>query len=200
MNRRSFLRTVGAMLSVPFLAAAGCAAERAGGSSKAGGPPEDGPIPEGQTMDFNAVVLGDHSQNPCTPEIADEFLGIRINAPERVVANQDSFAICGTYRFPADYIYGFADVHDAIVLVAVDAERHTPFACNFAEPVGAIPGEGPPPGPEDPAWMKNHRIRKYFNVDLLSYMETLPMRPATYWVYALIEGHVSNVCKVRFEV
>jgi len=151
-------------------------------------------------MDFNAVALGDHSENPCTPEIADDFIGVRINAPELVVAGQDQFAICGTYRFPAEYIYGFADVHEAIVLVAVDAERYTPFACNLTGPFSREGGDGGGAPPEDPEWMKNHQIRKFFNIDLLRYMDALPERTATYWIYALIEGNVSNVCKVRFEV
>lgn len=151
-------------------------------------------------MDFNAVELGDHSENACTPELADGFSGIRINAPERVVAGQDQFAICGTYRFSAEYIYSFPDVYDAVVLVAVDAERHVPFACNLLGPFSPDPGEEPAPVPEDPEWMSEHRIQKYFNVDLLDYMDGLPERSATYYVYALIEGNISNVCKVRFEV
>jgi len=151
-------------------------------------------------MDFNAVALGDHSENPCTPRIGKDFTGIRINVPERVVAGQDQFAICGTYRFAAEYVYSIPDIYDAIVLVVVDAERHRPFACNFVEPFSDEADAEPAEPPEDPEWMKDHRIQKYFNVDLLRYLEGLPERSATYYVYALIEDHVSNVCKVRFEV
>jgi len=200
IDRRTFLYALGAVLCAPFFAAASCGRDGAAGSARAGTPTKGGSMPEGQTMDFNAVALGDHSENPCTPRIEKEFTGIRVNVPERVVAGQDQFAICGTYRFPAEYVYSIPDIYDAIVLVVVDAERHTPFACNFQGPFSAGPGEESPPVPEDPEWMSDHRIQKYFNVDLLRYMDGLPERSATYYVYALIEDHVSNVCKVRFEV
>ena len=200
MDRRTFLCALGALFSGPFLAAAGCGPNGAKSPGAQGRTAGNETLTEGQTMDFNAVELGDHSENPCTPKIAEDFDGIRINVPERVVVGEDQFAVCGTYLFSAEYVYSLPDIHRAVVLVAVDAERHTPFACNILRPFSPDPRDEAPPVPEDPEWMSEHRIQKFFNVDLLDYMDRLPERSATYYVYALIEGNVSNVCKVRVEM
>ena len=104
----------------------------------------------------------------------------------------------GTYRFPAEYLGKFPESTRAVVLVAVDARTHQPYANNLV-PLGAtvVDEEGPPP--KDPDWMENHFVQMYFNVDLRRYLE-LPRADADYWVYALLEDHVSNVVRVAFRV
>lgn len=150
-------------------------------------------------MDFNVVVLGDHSKNTCTPHIDNDFTGIKISLPVEVKFSRDKFAVCGTYRFAAEYIYSFANIHQAIVLVAVDAEHHIPYACNIS--MVTTPEEPDLQEPyRDPDWMENHYIRRYFNIDLLRYMTDMPRETAPYYIYALIEDNISNVCRVSFKV
>lgn len=149
-------------------------------------------------MDFNSVVVGDQVANPCTPQIPSDFIGIRINAPPKVVYKVDQFVICGTFRFMAEYIRRFDSILDAVALVLVDAHSHRPYVCSLIEP-GATPERWSPSPRKDPDWMVNHRIRKYFNVDVLLLMEELPRRSADYFIYALIEDHVSNVVRVSFK-
>ena len=150
-------------------------------------------------MDFNSVELGDHSENACTPAIEKDFIGMKINAPTVVRSGEDQFAVCGTYRFTAEYAYSFSSIHRAVVLVAVDAQRHDPYACTIGVPssIPSRPKSSPPP--QDPDWMTDHYIRRYFNVNMLRFMTQLPRRTATYYVYALIEDHISNVCRVDFK-
>ena len=150
-------------------------------------------------MDFNAVTLGDHVPNPCTPEVPEDFQGLRIAAPETVVLGEDQFAVCGTYRFPAEFIYSFANVHWSIVLVAVDAETHWPFASGLLPPGATPPVEAPPPPHQDPDWMRNHYIQRYFNVDLLRFLPEVRERSGAYYVYTLLGHRASNVVSVQLK-
>jgi hypothetical protein len=144
--------------------------------------------------DFNAVPLGEHTRNACTPDTPEDFVGIRIAAPAKVVFGQDAFALCGTYRFAAEYLYRFPRPTGAIVVVAVDARTHRPYAANLLpENAPPVPAYRPP---KDPDWMANHFIRRYVNVNLLDFLPDLPRVSTDYWVYALIERHVSNVLTV----
>ncbi len=153
--------------------------------------------PEEKKMDFNRVTVGDHVSNPCSPEIPDDFIGIRINAPAKVVHNVDRFVICGTFRFLAEYMQGFGSILHSVALVAVDARTHRPRVCTTMPP-GFTPRPGKPPNAKDPTWMEDHRIQKFFNVDLMVLMPDLPKRTADYYIYALIEDHLSNVVRVSF--
>lgn len=200
MNRRKFLKVLGHLLASPvFLSCSLCFADtvRANGVGPIKGP--DLLIKE-KMMDFKAVKLGDHIKNPCTPQMDKGVTGIKINAPGKVQLKSDPFAICGTYYFPASYVYSFPRIHQAIVLVAVDASSHKPYACNLTIP-GSIPEiDAPYTPPKDPDWMENHFIQRYFNIDLSRFMRDLPMVSSTYYIYALIENHISNVCKVDFTI
>jgi hypothetical protein len=187
-----------ALLVAPLTAAIGRTARDGGASGRSHGP-QGSSGSRGGTMDFNAVVAGNHSPNPCTPKIPEDFIGLRINAPTKVVSGVDQFVICGTYRFTAQYVYTFPDVHDAVVLVAVDAARHRPLACTLRHP-----GSDPPPtrsrarAPVEPDWVGRHSVQSFFNVDLMTVMQRLPAGTADYYIYALIEDHISNVVRVSF--
>lgn len=157
-----------------------------------------GVIQEGDRMDFNAVTLGDHIPNPCTPETPEDFVGLRIAAPDTVVAGQDQFAICGTYRFPAEFMYKFPNVHWAIVLVAVHAESHRPYAANLQPPGASGAPEEPPEPFQDPDWMRNHFVQRYLNVDLLRFLPEVRETPGEYFIYTVLDDQVSNVVRVVF--
>jgi hypothetical protein len=148
-------------------------------------------------MDFNAVETGDHVRNECTPDLEKGFIGMRIAAPQAVQLGSDLFAVCGTYRFSAEFTYSYTSITRAVVIVAVDAATGRPYARSLADDTG---GDRAPVRREtphqDPDWMENHRVRRYFNIDLLRYLD-LPRVDATYFLYALIEDHVSNVVSVR---
>jgi hypothetical protein len=188
-TRREWLLSVGSMLA--WLLPANC-----GGKEKEGARPRvPGSRNGGSMPDFNRVVTGDHSSNECTPPIPEGFTGLRIDAPQALVFGKDRFVICGTYRFQAEYVYRFPEIHYAVVLVAVDARTHRPLACNLFPPTSP-PEIDAGSHRQDPDWMANHFIQRYFNVDLLRFMTELPRTTADYWIYALIEDHVSNVVRV----
>lgn len=187
---RSRREVLGALLrGLTLLAAGGLGAKTLGCSRPARG---------GDMADFNAVQLGAHVRTECTPEVPKDFVGLRIAAPASVQLGKDKFAVCGTYRFPAEYLHKFPECTRAIVLVAVDARTHQPYANNLV-PLGATVVDEAGPPPKDPEWMENHFIQMYFNVDLRRYLE-LPRADADYWIYALLEDHVSNVVRVAFRV
>jgi len=149
-------------------------------------------------VDFNAVVPGDHVANACTPETPTDFVGIRIAAPASVKSGVDQFVLCGTFRFPAEYVYRFGTIHHAVILVAVGVKSHRPTACNLRTP-GAMDDPDEPGSGEDPSWMENHFVTFYFNVNLRRHMTDFPGLSDDYFVYALLENHVSNVVRVSFE-
>jgi hypothetical protein len=196
-SRRDWLCRIGLLLAGSLVSALGgqaCSgfADRSPRRPLARGKP-------GGTMDFNAVETGDHSPSPCTPEVADDFIGIRINAPPKVVRGSDKFVICGTYRFAAEYMDKFPDIHNAVALVAVDGARHRPLACTLRPPGSdPPPTRNVPPAQPDPDWMREHYVQRYFNVDLLRLMPDLPQASTDYFIYALIEDHVSNVVRVSY--
>jgi hypothetical protein len=95
-------------------------------------------------------------------------------------------------------VYKFDSTHSAINVVVVDARTHRPFATNFYVP-GATPEPIDTPPVPDPDWMQDHYVQSYFNEDLLLYMETLPRSSAKYFIYAVLEDHVSNVVRVAVQ-
>jgi len=154
---------------------------------------------KGNDMNFKSVETGDHSKNSCTPDIPEKATGIWINTPPKVQLEREQLVVCGTYRYPAEYIYKFSSIHRAIVLVAVDTIRHTPYACNISVP-SRKPGPRRPTRPhKDPDWMTNHYVQKYFNIDLWRFMTDLPKTDASYYIYALIENNISNVSQVSVQ-
>jgi len=195
LERRTFLSR-GSLLAFFFLLGFG------GGSSaflrRFGQGPTLELATKGVDVSFNSVELGNGLPNACTPDVPDDFVGLRINVPEKVTHGKDQFVICGTFRFPADYVDKFDSVHSAINVVAVDATTHRPYATDFSVPGGTPEPRDSPPIP-DPDWMEDHFIESFFNEDLLLYMEDLPRTTADYFVYAVLENHVSNVVRVSYE-
>jgi len=182
MNRRRFLAVLGWLLLAPALLGAGRWLRVADGRKRGG-----------DAVNFNAVSTGEATENECSPELEDDFRGLRINMPERVRLGADKLVVCGSFQFDADYVYTFNEIHAAVVIVAVDVKRHIPYACNIVE-TGGRPRPSRPHTPRrDPDWMANHVIGSYFNVNLLRHMKDLPRVSADYFVYAMIEDHVSNV-------
>ncbi len=196
INRRKFFQVLWQGASGPlFLAGYACFAGKGRARRLES---QQGPDLEkrDKTMDFKSVKPGDHIKNPCSPQLPVNVTGIRINVPPRLNLSKDTFLVCGTYYFPAEYVYSFPNIHEAIVLVAVDAFSHKPYCCNLTLPGAIRDLKTPPAPPKDPDWMANHFIERYFNIDLLRFVEGFPMVSSTYYIYALLEKNSSNVCKV----
>lgn len=148
-------------------------------------------------MDFNKVRMGMNEPNDCTPELEDRFVGIRIDAPEQVHLGHDQFVVCGTFQFVPEYVYSFDYMHHAIVLVIVDAVFHQPRSRNL-KPPGTLLAQPRPAGPfKRPEGISNILIQRFFNADIWELFRSLPYRSTSYYVYAAIENHVSNVCQVE---
>ena len=99
-------------------------------------------------MSFNTVELGDGKPSACTPDIPDDFIGLKIAVPDSVSFDTDQFAICGTFRFPADYSRKFHSIHSAINVVLVDVRTHRPYTTNFSDPEGTPEPRDSPPAPD----------------------------------------------------
>jgi hypothetical protein len=196
ISRRTVLRSLGGLTLVSsqpiqMLLLDGCAGANDDGAERRGA------MQSGRRMDFNSVVLGDHVANDLTPKTPKDFVGIRVAAPTSVRAGVDQFAICGTLRFRAEYLQKFSPIHFAIVLVVVGSRSHQPAAANLRPPGATLDAEVAGPL-KDPDWMKDHFIQTYFNVDLLRYVDGFQGTDDDYFIYALIEDHVSNVVRVSY--
>ncbi len=196
VTRREWLRRCAAVVA-PSLAFFGAAAACRGASSEPGRPKPTRRTALGGAMDFNSVVTGDHSPNECSPVLPEDFDGVQINAPARVVAGADQFVICGTYQFSAEYEARYASLHDMLALVAVHAASHRPTAHNLWPP-GKTPAPGKVHPLSEPDWVEDHRVEGYFNIDLLRLLPDIAEQAGDYFIYALSEDHVSNVVRVSY--
>ena len=149
-------------------------------------------------MDWKGIRLEDFTESAFTPVTPEEFVGIRINAPEMAGSGAAPFAVSGTLTLPAERVYRIDNVRYAVVLVAVDLTRHRAFAHNLIHPGRSVDRVRPSPR-KDPDWMENHYISRFFAVNLPEYVQNLPREKAEYLVYAVLEEHMSNVVRVRYD-
>src|SRR5689334_6288380 len=91
------------------------------------------------TAAFDRVDPGSGKKNACTPQVEDDFLGIRIAAPEKVVykpgarkPGRQGFArimICGIYRLSSAFLEQLGGgIKTAGLLVAVDTATHRTYS------------------------------------------------------------------------
>lgn len=155
--------------------------------------------------DFDGVRAGSLTRVACSPRVEDDpsFRGLRLAAPARVAlgAALDPFSstssrviVCGALHLELDYLGLRGRLLTQIVLVAVSATTHRAFSARFEpapNPVTSPARAGREPG----AWPEGSIIQ-YFNPNLAEVLP-LPEEEATYFVYATLGAHVSNVVRIE---
>jgi hypothetical protein len=151
-----------------------------------------------------ASVERDGNPNACTPTVPDDFVGIRIDAPQEVryaPGGRDpidgtftAIVICGVYCVEAAKVAHHPDPKRAMVVTAIGAATRQAFSSALAPNVSM-----PPPKdetPPDPKGYEGVAWQGYFNFNLLEYLD-LPERPATYTVFVTLDEYRSNVVTVK---
>ena len=158
--------------------------------------------------DFDKVNARSLVEYDCSPDLEASFRGIRLHAPRRVKIAPDPRAryadvfariiVCGAYHLDATYLDLRERFLHRVLLVAVDARTHAPFAALMEALPNALPVPDPFEGlgltPQD---LEGRSVIEYFNPNLAELLP-LPEAEAEYLVYATLGSYVSNV--VRIEV
>ena len=149
---------------------------------------------------FANVEPGNDNENDCTPRIEEDFIGIRINAPEVIgytpgVGDRTTGAfvnaiLCGIYRFESAFLVETTGFKKAATLVAVDRKTHQSYTAKMVHDHPDIPNPDPPQFPRQ--MLEGVYETGYFNINILDFLE-LPERPATYDVFVTIHQHISNI-------
>ncbi len=140
---------------------------------------------------FEQVPLNSRERTACSPQSPGaKWRGILINAPSRADRRSKkavAIPICGVYTLEMNAIAA----SPPLTLVAVDLQRGETFKGAMVDDDPSP--EVPPPGqkPFDPAEFRGVATSSYFNPDLTKYVK-LPIRSATYEVFAEYGGAVSN--------
>jgi len=153
---------------------------------------------------FENIEPGD-DENACTPKIDDNFIGIRINAPDVVYyapgekdPNTGHFAkimICGIRRFRGDFLSELRpDVEKKVALVAIDTQLHNVHTSLLIDDDPDEPDPSPPQFPKET--LEKVYITAWFNINILDYLD-LPERPATYNVFVTLKEYKSNVVTIK---
>jgi hypothetical protein len=144
---------------------------------------------------FSHIPLNNYVGGACSPQLDEDFLGLRIAAPETVFTGPDMvFPVCGSYRFAAAFWNRFECLRFEMAVVAVDARTHLPRITNlrYRDFTAANRKFNPAETGFD-----EKTAAGSFNADLLFYREDFPRTPATYHVFALIGDQRSNVLTVK---
>jgi hypothetical protein len=194
-----------AALALILLAVCGCL-----GGEDAPGKDKDGMDKwhVSEECDFSAFAAGLLEETACSPVIDDpEFVGIVLNAPERVVyepgeppvPGSDAFAdvrVCGTACVEHGFLGLEGMVQREILLVAVDSATQETYSGRLPgiENAVAPPDDLPPGGGPTEGLL----VESYFNPNLAELLD-LPERPAEYIVHAVLGEMKSNIVRIRVE-
>lgn len=145
--------------------------------------------------DFRRIRLDSFEPSACSPSFDDEARGLRVAAPRAVRLGPDAaFPLCGTYRVGGRFLNRFESMANELVVVAVDARAHRPYATNLL-----TPGSTPMPSglDESAPGFEAAVLTGWFNLDLFRWMEDLPRQPGRYHVFATVGELASNVVTVE---
>lgn len=144
---------------------------------------------------FAGLHLDSFDRSACSPEAEGDFRGLCIAAPASIALDPTArFPLCGTYRVSAAFLNRFESMANEIVVVAVDARRHVPYATHLLPE-----GFEPAPSHIDERQKGFDRVvlTGWFNIDLYRWLPGLPRGAARYHVFATIAELVSNVVDVE---
>ncbi len=146
---------------------------------------------------FENVDYSSFEKSACSPSLDEDFRGLVIAAPETVAMSDEYiFPVCGSYRVASDFYEQFQSFSNEIVVVAVDAETHTPYASTLLDPE-YDPGVYDDDEPVDEDAAEPYLVAGWFNVNLFEFLEELPRKPGSFHVYAMIGDLKSNTLLVK---
>lgn len=188
-----------------LLLAVACAAERTPVRPSTPPPPPAEIIVSPTPQDFESINLNANEPTACTPDMDDNALGIRIAAPARVSLqrrvtevgiNEDhpALPICGAHHFSAKTINQFYAHSQQIALVLVDARDGRAYASSLRDWLLETVPPGRYPSPQE-----GQSSIGYFNANAFLFVRSLPWRPATYHVHAVLGPYRSNRVTVAVE-
>ena len=143
-----------------------------------------------------------------SPPIGHDFVGIVINAPEKVMfdphadgSDQDGFAhipVSMTYRFSHAFLKNIAGPtvhHMTVVAVPVKAGKPYSSTLQMDEAAPYKPDGRPQPTQEE---LESRSSKGYFTFNLAA-MLNLPKEEATYHVHVTLEKYQSNVITIALK-
>lgn len=155
---------------------------------------------------FVGIEHGDGNPNACTPEIGDDFIGIKINTPVKVAWSAadrdpvtDSFTrvmLCGTYRLPAADIVDTEGFYLSASLAATNVQTHHNCISLFQTDSHQI--ENPDPPRFTTEELEGLYETGYFNINILEVLD-LPEETGEYLVFVTFKSFKSNVQRIVLE-
>lgn len=145
--------------------------------------------------DYETIDLNTFEDSTCSPQIEEEFSGIKIQGPEKVFLGENMILpVCGTWQFNGEFINQFDSLEYEITLVAVNMKTHQPYSTNMLE-------DGFQPSIRkkylgSPEELQDISRTGWFNADLFFYIPELPREETQYTIYALIGDVKSNSIQV----
>jgi hypothetical protein len=155
---------------------------------------------------FAGIKHGDDNPNKCTPEISDDFIGIKINTPEKItwtaadknpVTNAFSrVMLCGIYHLSAIDLDDTKGFHLSASLIATNIKTHK----NYIRFINKIPNEIKNPNRQQHSAkeLEGLSVIGYFNIDIVEVLG-LPEEAAEYLVFVIFKSFKSNVRKIILE-
>lgn len=149
------------------------------------------PVP----ADFAGIALNNYVSGPCSPILDEDFLGIRIRAPESVDADPDMILpVCGSYRFLAAFWNRFENLRYEMAIVAVDTATHIPYITNLQyRDYESMTRKFK----TTDSGFDEKTAAGWFNADLTFYLADFPRTAATYHMFALLGEERSNIVTVK---
>jgi len=155
---------------------------------------------------FANIEHGDGTPNTCTPQISDDFVGVKINIPDKVTwsgEDKDPFSgafsrvmLCGIYRLAAACIVGTEGFYLSASLVATNTRTHKVY---YAKIRPDHPGLENPDLPQFSAKeLEGVYETGYFNVNIVEVLD-LPEEAAEYLVFVVFKSFKSNVASIVLE-
>ncbi len=154
---------------------------------------------------FENIEPSNYSKNQCTPRIEEDFIGIRLAAPEvvryvpgkrdRITGAFGRAILCGIYRLELVLLAQTDGFDKTATLIAIDTKTHVPYSAKMVHDHPEIPNPNPPQF--TPEMLTGIFETGYFNINMLDFLK-LPEQPATYNVFVTFLQFKSNVLTVRF--
>ena len=154
---------------------------------------------------FSELTFPTFDISDCSPMVPEDFVGIKIEAPEEVSLDGDfPIPFCGAYRLPAAITLKLSgSIIESIVVVVKDDQKHTPFSFNLRpdkdKVEGYIGGTEYPEIDEDTPVNTTGFDIGYFNIDLRTFYPDMSNRETTYIVYATLGEYVSNSVNIHMK-
>ncbi len=157
------------------------------------------------------ISMPHYGKSDCSPELARNFTGFKISAPEIVVPGEKrEIAICGAYQLSNTVSILFGNnLTEETVVVFTNKESGTEFSFNLVPPgkhylvepkKKDIPRDRPELLTENILKAGSTIIGTYFNIDAFMFKKDFPVEEAIYAVYAKNYNLKSNTVTIKIRI